>query len=112
MSQHDDKVRVEHMIDAARLVIDWLEEQSRETFEANLLLQSAIAYQVQVIGEAASRISGDFTLGWTDIPWSNITGMRHILVHDYYRVDTRILWEVATVHLPTLATQLQGILDE
>jgi uncharacterized protein with HEPN domain len=64
---------------------------------------------IQVIGEAARRISADFQKAHSQIPWAQIAGMRHKVVHDYLQVDYDIVWGVASVHLAPLIADLEKI---
>ena len=64
---------------------------------------------VQIIGEAATRVSREFTETHPEIPWAEITGMRHKVVHDYLGVDEDIVWQVATVDLPSLVAVLEPL---
>ena len=65
---------------------------------------------MQVIGEAASRLPTSTIEEHPEIPWSEIVGMRHILVHDYMAVDLDVVWEVVTIQLPGLVASLEAIL--
>ncbi len=82
---------------------------SRKDFDADENLRLALAYLIQIIGEAASRVSLVFQEGHTEVPWSEIIGMRHKIVHDYLGVDYDIVWEVVTADLPVLAGKLERI---
>jgi len=64
---------------------------------------------IQIIGEAATRVSREFTETHPEIPWAEITGMRHKVVHDYLGVDEDIVWQVATVDLPSLVAVLEPL---
>jgi len=74
----------------------------RATFDANPLLQSHILRHVQIVGEAAFRISQATKDVNPQIPWRQIAGMRHVLVHDYFRVDWNIVFKTAKEHVPKL----------
>ena len=68
--------------------------QGRESFEENELIQSWFIRHLQIIGESAFSLPKDFRDSNPNIPWSKIIGMRHILVHDYFRIDTELVWDV------------------
>jgi uncharacterized protein with HEPN domain len=63
-----------------------------------------------VIGEAGQRVSSEFSGGHPEIPWREIVGMRHKVVHDYLGVDEDIVWQVVTEDLPPLITAIEKIL--
>ena len=81
-----DRLYLQDILDAIAEVRRYLPED-RTTFKENPLLQSHILRHVQIIGEAAFRISRSLKDSSLQIPWRQIAGMRHILVHDYFRVD-------------------------
>lgn len=83
MTQRDDQVYIGHMIDTANKAISFVAGLSREDFDDNEQLRLAITHLLQVIGEAARRVSLDFRDAHPDIPWKAIVGMRSKVVHDY-----------------------------
>ena len=72
-------------------------------------LRLALAHLVQVIGEAARRVSNDVREAHPEIPWADIVGMRSKIVHDYMNVDEDIVWEVVTRDLPALVAALEKV---
>ena len=71
-----------------------------------------LTHLIQTIGESARRVSPGYRAAHPEIPWRNIIGMRHKLVHDYLDVDTDIIWDVAAIELPRLLPALQRLLQE
>ena len=98
----DDAALVLDMWLAARRAQAYVSDVSRAEFERNLMLQDAVAHQIQMIGEAASQISTEFQQSHADIPWRQIIGMRHRLVHDYNKIDVQRVWEAARGSVPQL----------
>lgn len=80
-------------------------------FDADENLRLALAHLLQIIGEAASRLSSEFRQAHADIPWKAVIGMRHKIVHDYLNVDDDIVWLTATVEMGPLVTQLKNIVS-
>lgn len=80
---------------------------SFEQLQDSDLHQHAIAKAVELVGEAAARLSPEAQARHAQIPWTQIIGMRHRLVHDYVHLDLRILWEVVHKHLPPLIVYLE-----
>jgi len=66
---------------------------------------------VQNIGEAARRVSPELQKAHPDVPWRNIVGIRHKVVHDYFYVDYDIIWDVVTSDLPWLVSRLESIVE-
>ncbi len=84
--QRDDVV-LQDIINAARLVGDFIHGFEKESFINDWKTRSAVLYQITVIGEAVKRLSKDFRAKHTEIPWALITGMRDNLIHGYDLVD-------------------------
>ncbi len=108
--QKDDLVYIGHMVDTARAVVRRVVAGSRAEFDANEDLRLALAHLIQIFGEAARRVSPGFQQDHPGLPWKQIIGMRHKVVHDYLHVDYDIVWAVATVDLPPLVAELEKIL--
>jgi uncharacterized protein with HEPN domain len=78
-----DLVYVGHMLDMARKAVTKIRGLSREPYDADENLRLALIHLIQVIGEAARQVSREFTDAHPEVPWANILGMRHKVVHDY-----------------------------
>ncbi|MGQ0716074.1 MAG: HepT-like ribonuclease domain-containing protein [Pseudonocardiales bacterium] len=106
-----DAERVADMLEAA----EKLEEQGskgRSRFDQDEIVQLALVHLVQIIGEAASRVSDDLRERHPEIPWRHVVGMRNRVVHGYFEVDLDLLWDVVTLDIPKLRAQLAAIPDE
>ena len=106
----DDGVYVGHMLDNAQKARSLLGGRDRAAYDGDETLRLALAHVLQVIGEAARRISDSFRNQHPEIPWKAIVGMRHKVVHDYMDVDADIVWHTVVRELPPLIAQLEGIL--
>ncbi len=106
----DDTVYVGHMLDMARQAKDLVAGKTRADYDAEVALRLALAHLVQNIGEAARRVSPQLQKAHPDIPWRNIVGIRHKVVHDYFYVDYDIIWDVVTSDLPALMSRLEQVL--
>jgi uncharacterized protein with HEPN domain len=73
--------------------------------------KAAILRWLEVIGEAATQLSDELRTAHPDVPWSDIIGMRNVLIHAYRRVEPALVWQ-AVERLPDLETRVQAILDE
>ena len=105
----DNLVYVGHMLDMAASALDKVRGKTRAEYDADENLRLALAHLVQVVGEAARRVAPEFRGRYPQIPWTQIVGMRHKIVHDYMHVDFKILWGVVTVELPALVALLEPI---
>ena len=97
------------MLDMARKAAGKVRGKSRADYDEDEDLRIVITHLVQTIGEAAARISVPTRERHRELPWKQITGIRHRIVHDYMDVDYDILWEVATRDLPGLIARLEEI---
>lgn len=105
----DDSVYLGHMLDAAQKIAARTHEKTRAQYDASEDLQIVLAFLIQTIGEAASRIAPELRDQHPEIPWKQIVGMRNRIVHDYMNIDADIVWEVVTRNIPTLIAQLQKL---
>ena len=97
------------MFDAATKAVEKVAGIGRSKFDRDETLRLVLTYLLQIIGEAARRVSVKFQDGHPEIPWKAIIGMRHKVVHDYLHVNYDIVWTVATVNLPPLLAELERI---
>ncbi|NOX56964.1 MAG: DUF86 domain-containing protein [Planctomycetes bacterium] len=105
-----DEVTLLDIAKAARLVIDFTRGMDRERFLNDVKTQSAVLYQLLVIGEAVKRLSRDFRDKQADIPWTLIAGMRDHLIHGYDVVDWNEVWKTALCDVPELLTRITPLL--
>src|SRR5574341_334079 len=106
-----DLVRLRHMLEAAQTGVSFVQGETRVSLDHDLKLVFALVRAVEIIGEAATKISDKTRNEYPQIPWKKITGMRHILSHDYYRVNLDVVWQTATVDLPGLIAELDPIIQ-
>jgi uncharacterized protein with HEPN domain len=107
--QPEDRVRIGHMRDATRSVKRFIAGRRREELDEDEMLLFALVHAIQIIGEAASKVSPEGRRLMPDIPWREAIGIRHRLVHAYFDVDRDVLWKTATEALPALMKQLESI---
>ena len=107
----DDRERLSDIQEAIERIEKYA-AQGRDVFEQNELVQTWIVHHFQIIGEASRALSADLRAQHPQIPWSKIIGMRNILVHDYFGIDTDVVWAAIEGDLPDLKTQIQTILQE
>jgi uncharacterized protein with HEPN domain len=108
----DDRVRLRHMVDAAREAIDSAAARKREDLETDHVWALGLVKCVEIIGEAASRLEEDTRDLCPEIPWAAIVGMRNRLVHAYFDVDLEQVWKTVTSDLPALLPSFEKMLEE
>src|SRR5215216_2211990 len=101
-----DLLYLGHMLDVSFQAVAKVEGKSREEFDEDENLRLALTHLIQMIGEAARRVSLETRQAHPLIPWSDIIGMRHKVVHDYLDIDFDVVWAVVTTDLPVLITLL------
>lgn len=108
----DDDLYLGHMLDMTRKAFDLSRGVTKEAFVVDEKLQLALVHLLQVIGEAARRVSSECQVEHPRIPWGAIVGMRHKVVHDYMGVDIEVVWDTVRTDLPNLARMLEEIVPE
>lgn len=110
--EKNDYAYIWHMLDAAEKVQKFIVGQNYHQFLHDDMRKSAIERQIEIIGEAANRVSPLYQDNHPEIPWRKIISQRHILAHEYDEILYEILWNVATNHIPVLIEQLKKLLPE
>lgn len=105
-----DRVRLQHMLDAAMEARTFTEGRGREDLDHNRLLALALLKCVEIIGEAASRITSATQASHPELPWADMIGMRNRLIHAYFDIDLDLVWDTVTIDLPPLIAMLQAAL--
>ncbi|MBA3019382.1 MAG: DUF86 domain-containing protein [Desulfobacteraceae bacterium] len=108
--QSKDRIRVRHILDEANEASKYAEGISFDEFVEDGKTVRAIIRSIEVIGEAASKISIEFREEHPDVPWQKIIGMRNRLIHVYFDIDYNVIWQTVKENLPPLIEQLQSIL--
>lgn len=105
----DDLVRLRHMLDSAIEAVELVQGKSRANLDTNRVLSLALVRLLEIVGEAASRVTDATRQQNPNIPWSQIVSLRHRLIHGYDTINMDILWKILTGDLPALIAQLERI---
>ena len=111
MSQHDDALSMQQMLEHGEEAISMLKERTRQDLETDRQLSLALVRLMEIVGEAATRVSVATREGYPQIPWQGIIGLRNRLIHGYDEVDLDILWTIANEDVPPLLVELKRALD-
>jgi len=98
------------MLEAAREAVGYVQGLSRENFDSQRPLQHSVVRCIEVIGEAASRLSPQLREANPDIPWQDMIGMRNRLVHAYFDLDLDLIWATASQELLGIIPRLKALL--
>jgi uncharacterized protein with HEPN domain len=104
-----DRVRIRHMIEAARQAISFVTDRSCDDLAADVQLRLAVLRALEILGEAANRVSPETRTDHQEIPWRLAVSMRNRIVHAYFDIDLGIVWTTITQTLPRLVPMLEAI---
>ncbi len=107
----DDQVRLTHMLNAAEDAINFTHAKTREDLDLDRMLTLALVKSIEIVGEAAARVSDETKNEHPEIPWQNIIGMRNRLIHTYFDINLDILWQTILQDLPPLINRLYPIIE-
>jgi len=111
MSRHDDTITLRQMLDHIDEAIALAQNRTRKDLESDRVLFLALLKLVEIVGEAAWRISDPLQAAHPEIPWREIIGTRNRLVHGYDSVDSDILWNIVSADFPPLSCQIKMLLN-
>ena len=98
------------MLEAAKTIVRFTQGVALEGYRADLMLRLAVEREIEIIGEAARRVSDSFRTAHPDIPWQRIIAQRNVLIHEYGEVDHERLWRLVVEHIPRLVEQLTPLI--
>jgi uncharacterized protein with HEPN domain len=105
-----DKARLNHILDSIQEIENYLLETDFASFLQNSMMRFACIKQMEIIGEASNHISDEIKTKFSEIEWSQITGMRNVFVHEYFGIDTKLVWEIIKNDIPDLKEKVQIVL--
>ncbi len=97
---------------AARKVLQYAGSMKQEEFDGNELVQDAVMRQLEIMGEAAGRISEEYRKAHPEIPWQKIIGMRNQIIHEYFRINRQVVWDTIHNDLPDLIRLIEPLVPE
>jgi uncharacterized protein with HEPN domain len=100
------------ILESAQAILDYPAGKTWDEFSKDALLQDAVVRRLEIIGEAAGRVSEDTRKKYPQIPWTAIKGTRNRVIHGYDTVRLDIIWDIAQADLPGLVSELQKIIPE
>jgi uncharacterized protein with HEPN domain len=98
------------MLDAAEAVSGFVSGRTFQDYVDDRMLRGAVERHVEIIGEAAGKVSPEFRDAHAEIPWRKIIAQRHVLAHEYGEIEHELIWKVASVHLPELVAALTPLI--
>lgn len=104
-----DQEALVDIIEAIKLIFQYIEGVNSNTLATNIEKQDAILRRITIIGEATKRLSKEFRNQHPNIPWKEISGMRDVITHDYDEVDIDDVWIVISENLPELLSYIEPL---
>lgn len=98
------------MLDAALAIKDFVNTKTPQHYLANRMLRGAVERHLEIIGEAARRVSDSFKEQHLEIPWRKIIGQRNVLAHEYGEIRHERIWNVAVHDIPTLIEAIHTLI--
>jgi len=107
-----DKARLQHIYDAILEIESYIQESSYDFFQNNTMMQFACVKQLEIIGEAANHLSPHFKNLYSEIRWREIIDLRNLLIHEYFGIDTKIVWDIIKTDIVSLKFQIKQIIEQ
>ncbi len=104
-----DEALLLDMLIAARRIQRFTDGMTLNDFNHSEVVQSAVLREIQVIGEAGRRVSDVTRVRYVNVPWAAIAGMRNRIIHEYFNIDLRMVWDTVQQDIPLLIAQLEQI---
>lgn len=105
MSRHS-RFRLQDILDAIDRVDSYVEGMTYPDFLADRKTQDAVTRNIEIIGEAARSLPGEFREQHPDVPWEEIVSMRNVIVHEYFGILPDVVWDVIENELPPLRSRI------
>jgi uncharacterized protein with HEPN domain len=106
-----DSIRLQHILESIHEIETYLVSSDFTEFMNNSMMRFACIKQMEIIGEASNHISEDIKSKFTDIEWAQIIGMRNIFVHEYFGIDTNLVWEIIKNDIPDLKEKISVVVS-
>lgn len=102
-----DKARLMHILDAITEIENYSSNVDFEIFLNNSMMRFACIKQMEIIGEASNHLTQEIKDKFSTIAWAQIVGMRNVFVHEYFGVDSNLVWEIIKNDIPELKANIK-----
>ncbi len=106
------KIILEDILTFCSKIIRYKKDINEDSFKKNELIIDAVLRNLELIGEASSRLPDEFKNEYSDLPWRKIIGLRNIVIHNYSNVDINIIWDIITINIPKLRENIEKIYNK
>lgn len=105
-----DRAYLLDILDSCKRIMQYTDGKTLEAFLSDAACQDAVIRRIEIMGEAARRISDETKTKYPDLPWQEMIGMRNVMIHEYDGLDIHLVWETVSVDVPALAGAIQKTL--
>lgn len=112
MSERPEKIILEDILDAANTALSFIEKVEYEQFVSDRMRRDAVVRNIEIMGEAVNQLPDYFLNQHNEVEWHKAIGMRNRLIHGYFDVDYRIVWNAAKNILPLFKSQIENLLQQ
>ena len=106
----DYKVYLDDIYEAAKKIEKYVNDLTYAQFQQNELVLDAVIRNLEIIGEASKNVPQNIKTQFSDIEWGKLSGLRNILIHEYFGVDSEILWDIVSNKIPKLKKEIFKVL--
>jgi len=107
-----DRDRLEHILAAINRVSRYMQGKTYEDLLADDMMYYAVVKNIEIMGEAANMLTAEFQAAHPETPWEMVKGMRNYIVHEYFQIDSQVVWDVVSKELATLHQQITTYISE
>lgn len=100
-----------HILTALEHIEDFIRDRTKQALYDDIMFRSAVERQLEIIGEAANRLSPDLKAERSEVEWQNIVGFRNFIIHEYFGVDLELVWDIVTTKLAPLKEAVVDLID-
>ena len=108
----NDRTYLTHIRDAIETIEEYLEGVAYEQFVSNKMMIDAVVRELEIVGEASNNLSQQFQQDHSDIQWRRMKDMRNFLIHEYFGVNTKVVWDTCKNDVPALKSFVEGVLND
>lgn len=107
----DDNLYLTHILECIASIEEYT-TVGKSGFFNTKMIQDAVIRNLEIVGEAAKKVSHELKIHNSEIPWREMSGLRDVLIHEYFGVDLKIVWNVVEYELPKIKTKITEVLQK